>query len=47
MLLNTWTIYDVKKRNKAKEEKLNFLEFWTLNEFKEYFTKYFETFFKE
>ena len=42
--IKTWTIYDVKKRNKAKEEKLNFLEFWTLNEFKEYFTKYFETF---
>ena len=40
--IKTWTVYDVKKRNKAKEEKLNFLEFWSLNEFKEYFTKNFE-----
>ena len=36
MLLNTWTIYDVNKRNKAKEEKLNFYEFWNLENAKKF-----------
>lgn len=31
-----WAIYDVKKRNKAKEEKLNYYEFWTLKEAKQF-----------
>ena len=32
-MINTWTILDVKKRNIAKENNLNFLEFYTLDEF--------------
>lgn len=39
--IETWTNRDVKKRNKAKEENLQYLEFWTLEEFKKYFTNYF------
>ena len=27
----TWTISDVKKRNIAKENKLNYIELWDLN----------------
>ena len=31
-IINTWTILDVKKRNIAKENNLNYIEFWNLNE---------------
>ena len=34
--IKTWTIYDVKKRNKAKKENLNFKEVWSLKEGKEF-----------
>ena len=34
--ITIWTIKDVEKRNKAKEEKLNFKEVWTLEEGKEF-----------
>ena len=34
--IKTWTICDVKKRNKAKEEKLNFYEFWNLENAKKF-----------
>ena len=34
--IKTWTINDVKKRNKAKEENLNFHEFWNIKEAKEF-----------
>ena len=37
--IKTWTIYDVKKRNKAKEENLNFYEFWNINEAKQFIDK--------
>ena len=37
--IKTWTIYDVKKRNKAKEENLNFHEFWNINEAKQFIDK--------
>lgn len=30
--IKTWTIYDVEKRNNAKENNLNFKEVWSLNE---------------
>jgi len=30
--IKTWTIYDVNKRNKAKENNLNFKEVWSLDE---------------
>ena len=35
--INTWTKRDVEKRNKAKEENLNYIEFWSFKELKEYF----------
>ena len=35
-MVEGWTINDVKKRNKAKEENLNFHEFWNLNNAKQY-----------
>ena len=34
--INTWTIRDVNKRNKAKENKLNYIEFWNINELEKY-----------
>ena len=34
--IETWTIRDVKKRNKAKEENLNFHEFWNIEETKQF-----------
>lgn len=34
--IETWTIQDVKKRNKAKEENLNFHEFWNIEETKQF-----------
>lgn len=39
-VLYNWTIRDVKKRNIAKENKLNYLEFWNINELKEWLLKY-------
>ena len=32
--IETWTIKDVKKRNIAKENKLNYIEFWDIDELK-------------
>ena len=32
--INTWTIRDVRKRNIAKQNNLNYIEFWNLNELK-------------
>ena len=40
--IKTWTKRDVEKRNKAKEENLNYKEFWSLKELKEFFIDYFE-----
>ena len=40
--INTWIKMDVEKRNKAKEENLNYIEFWSLKELKEFFIDYFE-----
>ena len=40
--INVWTKRDVEKRNKAKEENLNYKEFWSLKELKEFFIDYFE-----
>ena len=34
--IKTWTIYDVKKRNYAKEHNLNFKEVWSLEEGKDF-----------
>ena len=34
--LETWTIRDVNKRNIAKQNNLNFIEFWNINELKNY-----------
>lgn len=36
--INTWVIRDVYKRNIAKKNNLNYLEFWSLNEFKKWIT---------
>ena len=38
---------DVEKRNKAKEENLNYKEFWSLKELKEFFIDYFENHYKQ
>ena len=35
-MIEGWTIRDVEKRNKAKEENLNFHEFWNLKDAKEF-----------
>ena len=40
--INVWTKMDVEKRNKAKEENLDYKEFWSLKELKEFFIDYFE-----
>lgn len=37
--IKTWTINDVNKRNKAKENHLNFKEVWNLDEGKEFINK--------
>lgn len=39
VIIYTWSDLDVRKRNKAKENDLNFLEFYTLNELKEWINK--------
>ena len=44
--IKTWTKMDVEKRNKAKEENLNYKEFWSLKELKEFFIDYFENHYK-
>ena len=31
-MINTWCDSDVKKRNKAKENNLNYIEFWNIDE---------------
>ena len=38
-MIEEWTIFDVKKREKAKENNLNFHEFWNLNEAKQFINK--------
>jgi hypothetical protein len=35
--INCWTIRDVKKREMAKQNKLNYLEVWNINEINNYF----------
>lgn len=35
-----WTIKDVKKRNIAKQNNLNYLEFWNLSEFNKWINKF-------
>ncbi len=35
-----WTIRDVNKRNTAKENKLNYIEFWNINELKNWLNNY-------
>ena len=35
-MINTWTIGDVNKRNIAKQNNLNYIEFWNINEVKEW-----------
>ena len=39
-VITTWTIRDVNKRNIAKQNNLNYLEFWNINELKEWINKY-------
>ena len=34
--IKTWTIRDVKKRNIAKQNNLNYIEFWNINELKDW-----------
>ena len=41
--INIWTNLDVRKRNIAKKNNLNFIEFWNLNELKEWLNKKEET----
>ena len=38
-MINTWTIGDVNKRNIAKQNNLNYIEFWNINEVKEWLNK--------
>ena len=33
----TWSVLDVKKRNIAKQNKLNYLEFFNMNQFNEWY----------
>nr|DAM31312.1 MAG TPA: endonuclease-like protein [Ackermannviridae sp.] len=40
--IETWLVRDVKKRDKAKEENINYFEFWSLKELKKFFIDYFE-----
>ena len=37
--INTWTKRDINKRNIAKQNNLNFIEFWNINELKEWINK--------
>lgn len=37
--INCWTIRDVNKRNIAKKNNLNYIEFWNINELKEWLLK--------
>ena len=37
--IKTWTYYDIKKYQTAKENKLNYKIFWNINELKEYINK--------
>ena len=38
--ITAWTIRDVNKRNTAKENKLNYIEFWNINELKNWLNNY-------
>ena len=38
--INTWTIYDVKKRNIAKKNNLNYIEFWNISSIKKWIFDY-------
>jgi len=38
--ITTWTIRDVNKRNIAKQNNLNYIEFWNINELKNWLNKY-------
>jgi hypothetical protein len=38
--INVWTINDVNKRNIAKENNLNYIEFWNMEELKEWLNNY-------
>ena len=38
-VIYTWTILDVKKRNIAKQNNINFKEFWSINELKQWINK--------
>ena len=38
--INTWTIRDVNKRNIAKQNNLNYIEFWNINELKNWLNNY-------
>ncbi len=38
--INTWTIADPNKRNIAKQNKLNYIEFWTIIDIEKYFERY-------
>ena len=33
-MIKTWTIKDVNKRNIAKQNHLNYIEFWNINDLK-------------
>ena len=37
--IDVWTIRDINKRNKAKENNLNYIEFWNIKEVKEWVVK--------
>ena len=41
--IKTWTMYDTKKRNMAKENKLNFKEVWSLDEGKSFIDNLYST----
>ena len=36
----TWSVLDVKKRNIAKNNNLNFIEFWNISEFNDWINNY-------
>lgn len=38
-IIYTWTILDLKKRNIAQQNNLNYIEFWNINEVKEWINK--------
>lgn len=38
-IIYTWTILDAKKRNIAQQNNLNYIEFWNINEVKEWINK--------